>query len=334
MIRNKICLYLLACLLFSCHKEKKVINIVLVADSTNVSLPDTGKVRKLKFFNEDIGFAITETDKIYKTFNSGESWQLVHHNSRKIQKIEFFNQSKAWLLAGNVLYRSIDGGANWTSLKGSVYTFDIRNNKGIIITDTYTPYYSYSYDRDVKGFYFSSDSGLSIEQAEQVNIGGDLHDVFLLNDSICIVIEDRMDYFCFWKVNFLTANKDFTSFGSPGKFESAHFIDTNNAYFVGENGMIVSNMDNDYYFEKTAFKDFTYYGIDVYEERVFIVGEYSIVVNIDIGIEDDLYNDWTEVFKTDGTNYMHTFYDVDVVSYNTFFVSSDHGLIFKMKYDF
>ena len=70
----------------------------------------------IQFLDENIGYAIDGS--LYKTKNSGDTWELVSDTVKKIaywtSKLYFYNEDTGWLNSTDFLYFTNDGGRNWS----------------------------------------------------------------------------------------------------------------------------------------------------------------------------------------------------------------------------
>jgi photosystem II stability/assembly factor-like uncharacterized protein len=73
---------------------------------------------KIKFYNISTGFAIGNGNVAAKTTDGGDTWNnlTVTSNSNMIMRdLAIVSENKIFIIGINTLYKSIDGGANWTS---------------------------------------------------------------------------------------------------------------------------------------------------------------------------------------------------------------------------
>ena len=59
------------------------------------------------------GYAVTETGKIYRSADGGETWQFTNTTIANQKEFNMFQDGKGWL-TGNGIWRTEDGGINWT----------------------------------------------------------------------------------------------------------------------------------------------------------------------------------------------------------------------------
>ncbi len=74
-------------------------------------------INNLYFYNHNIGFAVCENGKIYKTLDSGINWILLpFSDSNYVYNIFFLDENIGWACLGSdKIIKTIDGGNNWTA---------------------------------------------------------------------------------------------------------------------------------------------------------------------------------------------------------------------------
>lgn len=111
--------------------------------------------RDLFFVNSEIGFVVSYNGKIYKTTNSGKSWQkLISGTTLHLRSVFFLNKDIGFVSGqamsgcldddcgkGSILLKTVDGGTTWSKLFFEQYTgiyslkfFDALNGLAIVHT--------------------------------------------------------------------------------------------------------------------------------------------------------------------------------------------------------
>jgi photosystem II stability/assembly factor-like uncharacterized protein len=78
----------------------------------------SGMPSSLSFTDNNIGFCTT-FDGIYKTIDSGDSWNLNYQDENHFSSVKFINENLGWVLGYTAVsneiyqYKTIDGGLNW-----------------------------------------------------------------------------------------------------------------------------------------------------------------------------------------------------------------------------
>ena len=145
-------------------------------------------ISKILFLNDSIGFASSDTGRIYKTIDAGETWILKPTNSmRGITDLSFVNNDTGYASAtGGKILRTFDGGETWDSISTSV-TEDLT---GIFFTNNDTGF-AISYSKIHRTF----DAGATwaVTNTGVINAGA-LKDIVFTNDSLgyCVGAFGRM----------------------------------------------------------------------------------------------------------------------------------------------
>lgn len=89
---------------------------------SGVATKTNQRFRRIKFFDNQIGFAVGDSGLLYKTFNSGQSWMKTFSNSnRSLSDLNFaysINKKLGWAVGrGGTLLSTQDGGNSWTQIR-------------------------------------------------------------------------------------------------------------------------------------------------------------------------------------------------------------------------
>jgi photosystem II stability/assembly factor-like uncharacterized protein len=83
----------------------------------NITLPNNEFVFDINFTNDNVGFFITKSNKVYKTIDGGSTWNLVFSNlddNNDFVSIYLLNEQIIYLKTSyGQLYKSVDSGVNW-----------------------------------------------------------------------------------------------------------------------------------------------------------------------------------------------------------------------------
>lgn len=88
------------------------------------------------FINENTGWMCSTNKILYHTTNSGLSWDSQMSLINYGNKISFLNSTTGWILAQPYLYKTVNGGVNWSNISsgmGSEFFF-INENTGWMTT--------------------------------------------------------------------------------------------------------------------------------------------------------------------------------------------------------
>ena len=67
----------------------------------------------IDFVQINDGYTVTDLGKVYRSTDGGETWQFINTTLAYQKKLEMFPEGKGWLI-GNGIWRTEDGGINWT----------------------------------------------------------------------------------------------------------------------------------------------------------------------------------------------------------------------------
>ncbi len=87
----------------------------------SIPIADTpATIKQISFINEDKGYfstrkkGATEVNRLYKSIDGGNSWELLYDaNNQTIKSFTFKNESIGWYCADNEIYKTTDGGLTW-----------------------------------------------------------------------------------------------------------------------------------------------------------------------------------------------------------------------------
>lgn len=107
---------------------KKLLPILLLLLSANafaqwkqLDIPNGGRYDDLFFLNERVGWAASAAATIYKTVDSGKTWDLKFNGSKYLRSIEFINDSVGFCGSlDSSFYKSTDGGETWTDIAQTI----------------------------------------------------------------------------------------------------------------------------------------------------------------------------------------------------------------------
>jgi photosystem II stability/assembly factor-like uncharacterized protein len=104
------------------HSTDRGINwgVTKIAD-TSLWLAD------ITFVNDTLGFIISSGSigNVYKTVNAGRSWVLIASFPDALNKIMFPKAQLGWIAADHAIFRSTDGGNQWSKASSSSFSLDM-----------------------------------------------------------------------------------------------------------------------------------------------------------------------------------------------------------------
>jgi len=77
----------------------------------------SGSLYKVFFINENIGWIVGSSTRIFKTINGGTTWQMQNANVvSSLYDVQFINENTGWSVGSNrTILKTIDGGTNWVA---------------------------------------------------------------------------------------------------------------------------------------------------------------------------------------------------------------------------
>ena len=321
------CMFILPLLMTSC--KKKVIEIIAVIELVkDMSISGADDIKYFDFPTEQIGFAASETSFLYKTTNGGSSWLEVPvegGGSTKVCKgLIFFNENDGLCLMNSHLFRTSDGGDNWSLSQTSVKFLEKSESDLAVIGKCG----SSSFSIDV---FTSSNFGASfsligdIQPFNSLNACNDFQFSSCHNNQLMLHFDEEDALYGINLAdasNFTVVLDDLNAFEAPRDF----YINENFGVLVGELGTIQTDYSSSWYVRKYYGHTYAYNTVDGYGDLVICAGENTISTNLPIN-----ENEWNEVFSEDGNGFKTTFYKVAFSNASNFYISGANGLIQKFK---
>jgi photosystem II stability/assembly factor-like uncharacterized protein len=137
-------------------------------------------INSIYFLNHDIGFASGNSGTLYKTTNSGNSWDLIPtQETEDLGNIFFIDELNGWICLYDKILKTTDGGINWSGspTQGSIANMDvafINNSIGYAVG---------VYARMFK----STDGGTSWNQVTEPMVAS-MFGIKFLNDSTGFIV--------------------------------------------------------------------------------------------------------------------------------------------------
>ncbi len=206
--------------------------------------------------NENILYTIqySNYDKYYllKTTNGGNSWDVIYqmdHNTSNpssafnLNDLFFINENKGFFVsirgAGDSckIYKTIDGGLNWSEISTIVTNDANFYPHKIFFTND-----NFGYIKINKSAYITTDGGYTWTELNNIlNYGSG--DVYFINENIGYAIEENKikysnDVGLTWTDIYNNLSDPSNPYSSPIPFRSANF-NSNYFFAVGENGTII-----------------------------------------------------------------------------------------------
>lgn len=76
-------------------------------------------IRYCEYANASTGYAISGRGNILKTTNFGNNWSIIYSNSGEIFSLNFLNSFTGWVISGDSILQTSNGGNNWTGVSNA-----------------------------------------------------------------------------------------------------------------------------------------------------------------------------------------------------------------------
>ncbi|MFZ6050561.1 WD40/YVTN/BNR-like repeat-containing protein [Halocola ammonii] len=303
------------CLVLFASCKKKVIEITTVLQvEKEMQIPIDTNVRELSFPAPEIGFALPGLYGMWKTTDGGNSWtEITQFSEEVVEKVHFFNEQQGvCFLDPEVMYTD-DGGATWTETADADF-MGAGEDGEVIIGEKNT--FNSSFNIEV-----SHDYGNTFQYlAGQVNLPVFGFKDAAVADSLGIVmVEDESPGTV--SFNLYTGEVNF-NYEAPSCYD----------IYIGPSQRALINTDNRLETKRSVSygiahtnHTYPYYGLDGYGNLMVAVGKNTITSNYVTGENDS----WTEVFTEEGNGFTETFYSVEFIDSDTFFIGGEKGKIIK-----
>jgi photosystem II stability/assembly factor-like uncharacterized protein len=81
---------------------------------TSLNFFDDYTPQNIFFVNEEVGYATTFENLLFKSSDGGETWQSCHDfQSGYISNLHFISETEGWVTNGETVYHTFDGGITW-----------------------------------------------------------------------------------------------------------------------------------------------------------------------------------------------------------------------------
>ena len=315
----KICFKILllhVVLLLAISCEKKVVEIVPVLQvQKDMSIPGAGAIKFFNFPSPQVGYAASDTSFIYKTINAGSTWSRIDLPGNKTCKgIEFYDEETGLVMAGSSVYLTEDGGDTWIPRNWGSFLGMTESGIGVVGDfDFFTCDIRVTYDRGQSFQYYGTINnidGLGIARVE--------------GNTLVVVPEDQNSGSA-KGYNFETG-EPYNAFLSGLTFAEVPkdiHLSEENEVIVGTQGLVMNGY-TDRFYDGNAGHKYTLHSVDGYGDLVIIVGQNTIMANIDLGLD----RSWNQIFDKTGNGFTQTFFKVSFTESGSFYLSGTDGLLY------
>jgi|GEM_PF-6355467 len=323
-------------LMFSCTKDRGIIETKLVVTKQDFSLPTNFDIVNFDFYSENNLFVVAYSGyevQLFKSNNGGASWielpnpvSTWNSSVDEVQSVVYMDSNNLAFVVDNKLYRSFDGGQNWViigefSQSLRVFFADktadgkllfIENNGSTdnrVLTSSYdSPAFTQIGSCPTLHFYFNQGH---------------------LSENYITFLTFDHDYSSggIYGYNLVTQTQDFIGVNMNAyNYPNDALMAKGNLLFVRKDGIlnslfgIQSNSQSNYY---------RYHSSDYYS--AVDMGDYMVAVG-DNTISTSINGEWEEALNIDGTGIQELFRKVKKIDADHFYVSGVNGTFFKATF--
>jgi hypothetical protein len=309
--------------------KKKIIEIIPVIEYEDISIPKGGDIKYFSFPTENVGYA-ADSSKLFKTINGGASWTTL--NLSNITSLEFTDDHSGWCTSNGDAYQTLDGGETW-AMKIEGDFLDISENGSIVVADCHFPFCN---------ILVSTDNGNSFQYKGNLSYNyysGGITKFKVFGNRAFIVDHENYTDGEIDCLELVDSTRFYLKVDDVNVSENINdiYIDGANSCVVGGQGYIgpmsfegYNAYSNRYYMSFGRL----YYGHTYqYNSIDGYAGLLVAVGDHTIASNIDIKNDekWNEVFDKNRNGFEQTFYKIRFFSKETFFVSGKNGLLWRAK---
>lgn len=310
---------LLAVIFTSC--EKRYLEIIPVMQiEQNLSINGAKDIKFFSFPSEQIGYAADASSYIFKTIDGGKTWnKLTVSAGGKCQGLEFFDPLNGLCLMSGDVYSTENGGLTWRYKTSGKFLGITENGKAVTGDCGYI----------ACNIYVSSDKGKTFQSAGSVKKEGDFINAMVTGNSVFVVGDRANSYRAFYGLNLVTKASEIISFSgmTAWYFPTALLINKQKSVLVGNNGKILEQYELNSFDGTNYGHAYTYYTVDGYNDLVVAAGERTVSFNKDFNGDSK----YSELLDSNGSSFLHTFYKVKFINQNSFYISGNNGLLWRVK---
>lgn len=284
--------------------------------NTWVQYSITGNLNEIQFLNENIGYTNSGRN-FYKTLNSGNSWTYVGSidSNISIPRFTFINENIGFAISGGTyggqIFKTIDGGATWSFQRdlfeygGSSITF-LDENTGFASGGAG----SNTYHRKVMKTIDGGDNWTQV--LSQVSFG----QIQFVNNMVGYGNANGSMYKTTDRGNTWTLNIEL----EDKKINGFCFLDENNGFFIGDEGLIYSTYNGGTNWQKLIVPYENYRLIGFHNKNVgFVRGESGRIYKTENGGLS-----WVLDSTLHGVNDLH-------IIKNKIFLAGTYGKIYRSQ---
>ncbi|WP_343631153.1 hypothetical protein [Fluviicola sp.] len=321
---------------FSCEKDRGVIETQLVVTKSSRNIPTDYNIVNFDTYDENHIFAIgmfQGSVGLFLSSNGGTSWMDItstfnpawNQSIEAVKSIVYMDESNLAFVADNRLYRSYDGGQNWTITTNGFQELPIffagkgDDGKLLFIEDYNSTWY-------VSKIYKSDYASSTFYTVDTLPPAVSYYDVGRLYGNYLMLLDYENDYHysCVHGFDLLTGEYETIPISATGYDYPLDAMRVGNRVFlIRKEGKVNFQSLTD------TFTDYSFYN---FHSRDYYSGEYMGNYYIAVGdqtISTNINGKWEEALNTDLSGQQEVFRKVKKIAGDYFYVSGDKGLFFK-----
>ncbi len=314
-----------------------IISSIAVAVGQNgwfcqIPYPQANTLKDVYMFDENNIIAVGNYATILKSFNGGESWEVLSNfdgMTSHFYAIFFIDSINGWIVSKDGILKTVDGGISWqnnTIISGSFSdVFFINENIGWVT-------------RPGGAVFKTFDGGINWNIVSNPYLLDDCSSIHFINDSVGFIVGGYLDntpLSIYWASIIKTIdgginwNIIYETLIDEGDFKSIYFINDNTGWVAG-GGLILKTIDGGINWNPTYNNTNDLKHISFSDDSVgYAVGSQSILKSIDGG------NSWFDQFHTNPMDFENAYFVDDengwVIGVGGVMYKTDDGITWNEK---
>jgi photosystem II stability/assembly factor-like uncharacterized protein len=289
------------------------------------TLPDSGVYKDIFFIDEEEGWLVGESDKIFHTSNGGGSWELQHSGNRDLFTVHFLDKQYGWATGLASAYYTIDGGKIWNYIDLVGYlraTAPSTENIFFINRANFLLFYYENVGRDgfrVISYSFDVDSVISSSLAWN-SFSHRLSSVNHVKNKVWFAdVANNIHLSSDGGLTWSTGQIEVDS-GEISAINDIHFTDEQNGWFCSNTAVYHSEDGGENWHYKATLPNSNLRRIYFQKNEGWIIGEKIIYHSSDYG------ESWQEQYQVDGEEKLVS---ISFVNHSNGWALSESGKVYS-----